>query len=80
VIPIDKSIEVLFFKLNSGREPVKDWLSSLSVEQGQTVARDIKRLQFCWPIGMPLARKIYGNLWELRSRHSSIITKVIFYI
>lgn len=32
---------------------------------------DIRRLQFGWPVGMPLVRKLDDRLWELRSSLSS---------
>lgn len=28
---------------------------------------DIRRLQFGWPVGMPLVRKLDARLWELRT-------------
>ncbi len=33
----------------------------------KAIGEDIKTLQFGWPIGMPLARKMDEGLWEVRS-------------
>ena len=59
-------------------EPVRDWLRGLAREDRKAVGEDIKTAQFGWPMGMPLIRKLAGGLWEVRSRISSGITRVIF--
>ena len=77
---MDKPIRVVFFRLDSGREPVRDWLKDLSRENRKIVGEDIKTLQFRWPIGMPLTRKMDENLWELRSHLISGIARIFFTI
>lgn len=77
---MDRPIPVLFFQLDSGREPVREWLKNLSRDDRKTIGEDIKTLQFGWPIGMPLARKIGNDLWELRSTLSSGIARTFFTI
>ena len=44
----------------------------------KTLGEDIKTLQFGWPVGMPLARKIDADIWELRSTISSGIARTFF--
>ena len=75
---MDRPIPVVFFRLDSGREPVRDWLKSLDRESQKVIGEDIKTLQFGWPIGMPLARKLADNLWELRSGIPSGIARTFF--
>ena len=77
---MDRPIRVVFFRLNSGREPVREWLKNQDRVFRKTIGEDIKTLQFQWPIGMPLARKIDENLWELRSHMSSGIARTFFTI
>ncbi|TAJ95200.1 MAG: type II toxin-antitoxin system RelE/ParE family toxin [Gammaproteobacteria bacterium] len=77
---MDRPIPVVFFRLNSGREPVRDWLKDLSRENRKAIGEDIKTLQFGWPVGMPLARKMEADLWELRSSVSSGIARTFFTI
>jgi phage-related protein len=60
-------IPISFWKTNLGREPVREFLHSLLSDDKKVVGRDMLRLQFGWPIGMPLVRKLQGPLWELRS-------------
>ncbi len=77
-MPTDRPIPVVFFRLDSGREPVRDWLKGLSRDNRKSIGEDIKTLQFGWPVGMPLARKIANNIWELRSHISSGIARTFF--
>ena len=77
-MPTDRPIPVLFFQLDSGREPVREWLKDLSRDHRKTIGEDIKTLQFGWPIGMPLARKMGNDLWELRSTLPSGIARTFF--
>jgi phage-related protein len=77
-MPMDRPIPVVFFRLDSGREPVREWLKDLSRENRKTVGEDIKTLQFGWPVGIPLARKMDADLWELRSDISPGIARTFF--
>jgi phage-related protein len=75
----DIILNVIFFLTNSGREPVRDWLKSLDKEDRKVIGEDIKLVQFRWPLGMPLVRKMETDLWEIRSRLSGgRIARVFF--
>ena len=58
---------VAFFRTETGREPVREWLKSLPRENRRIIGEDIKTVQFGWPIGMPLVRKLDKALWEVRA-------------
>ena len=75
---MEQPIPVVFFRLDAGREPARDWLKGLSRENRKSIGEDIKTLQFGWPVGMPLARKVADDLWELRSHISSGIARTFF--
>jgi phage-related protein len=60
-------IPVRFYRTAAGREPVLEWLRSLDKEDRRTVGLDLMRVQFGWPIGMPLVRSLKDGLWEVRS-------------
>lgn len=62
-----KPIPLAFWRSTTGREPVRDWLNELSKEDKRTIGRDMAKVQFGWPIGMPLCRPLSGGLWEVRS-------------
>ncbi len=61
-------LRVVFFRTESGREPAREWLRKLSKDDRKTIGEDIKLVQFRWPLGMPLVRKVETDLWEVRSR------------
>ena len=74
-----KKITVKFFVSDSGNEPVKVWLLSLDREDMRTVGFDIKTVEFGWPIGMPLVRKLKTDIWEVRCDISNNrIARVLF--
>jgi phage-related protein len=61
-----KTIIVNFYKSEKGNEPVREWLKSLSKEDKTIIGEDIKTVEYGWPLGMPLVRKMDKNLWEVR--------------
>lgn len=62
-----KRMPVVFYESSAGKEPVRDWLCGLSVEDRRIIGFDIARLEFGWPVGMPLCRSLGEGLWEVRS-------------
>lgn len=62
-----KPIPLAFWRSATGREPVREWLNELSKEDRRTIGRDIAKVQFGWPVGLPLCRPLAGGLWEVRS-------------
>ena len=74
----DPILSVVFFRTTSGKEPVREWLKSLPREERRIIGEDLKTVQFGWPLGMPLVRKLDKGLWEVRSRLPDRIARVIF--
>lgn len=62
-----KPIPLVFWKSAAGREPVRDWLNELPREDQRIIGRDIAKVQFGWPIGLPVCRPLGNGLWEVRS-------------
>lgn len=71
-------LSVCFFRTNAGSEPVREWLKSLSAQDRKTIGEDIKTVQFGWPLGMPLVRKMGRDLWEVRIHLEGRIARVLF--
>ena len=71
-------LRVIFYRSESGIEPVREWLKSLCTEDRKAVGEDIKTAQFGWPLGMPLVRKIEKDLWEVRSNITDGIARTFF--
>lgn len=68
---VPKPVSAHFWQTETGNEPVREWLKELSKEDRRTIGDDLRRLQFGWPIGMPLCKPLGKNLSELRSSLSS---------
>ena len=71
-------LTVDFFRESSGAEPVRDWLRGLPYEDKRQVGVDIQTVQFGWPIGMPVVDHVEGDIWEVRTRLSTSIARVLF--
>lgn len=71
-------LEARFFRTTTGTEPVREWLKSLEQVDRKSIGEDIKTVQFGWPLGMPLVRKLETNLWEVRSNLKDRIARVVF--
>ena len=75
-----RPLPVVFFRSETGREPVREWLKSLPENERRVLGEDLKTLQFRWPLGMPLVRSLGDGLWELRSNLPTRIARCIFYV
>ncbi|UWU75717.1 type II toxin-antitoxin system RelE/ParE family toxin [Bradyrhizobium huanghuaihaiense] len=54
-------------------------LRSLDEADRQAVGLDLMRIQYRWPVGMPLCRALGDGLWEVRtSLPSNRIARVLF--
>jgi len=74
-------LSVRFYKTPKGNEPVREWLSDpkqVKPEDRKTIGTDIKTVQYGWPMGMPIVRKLEAELWEVRSTISNGIARVLF--
>lgn len=71
-------LPVRFFRTTEGREPVREWLKALPAEERKAIGDDIRTVQFGWPIGMPLVRKLEAGLWEVRVDLPAGIARILF--
>lgn len=70
---------VVFYRTPSGGDVVLDWLRALNAPDRAVVGQDLMRLQFRWPVGMPLCRALGDGLWEVRSSFgSNRIARLLF--
>ena len=74
-------LAVKFFQQGaSGSEPVRDWLKALPLGEKKAIGEDIKAVQFGWPLGLPLVDHVDGDIWEVRTRLSNRIARVLFVV
>lgn len=71
-------IPLIFYRSAVGREPVRDWLKELEREDRLAIGADLQRVQYRWPVGMPLCRPLGDGLWEVRTNlPSRTISRVL---
>jgi phage-related protein len=74
-----RKIPVVFYRTRGGAEVVREWLRSLDERDRNAIGLDLMRVQFRWPIGMPLCRALSDGLWEVRTGlASNRIARVLF--
>jgi phage-related protein len=74
-----KRLPAFFYRSETGREPVREWLKGLPLEDRKSIGEDIKEVEFSWPIGMPRVRSLGHELWEVRSTLAhGRIARIIF--
>ena len=71
-------LNVKFYKSGANREPVREWLKALDDADRKTMGEEIRLVQFGWPVGMPLVRKMEADLWEIRISLANRIARVLF--
>jgi phage-related protein len=73
-----KPLSVKFYRNLAGHEPVREWLRSLGREEKKSIGEDVKTVQYGWPLGMPLVRKLEPDLWEVRISMGARIARILF--
>jgi phage-related protein len=71
-------LECRFYRSTAGREPVRDWLKSLSPEVRQEVGSDIQQVQWRWPVAKPFVDGFGDGLFEVRTSTAGNIYRVLF--
>jgi phage-related protein len=73
------AIPVVFYRTPAGTEVVRIWLRALNDGERNVIGQDLMRVQYRWPVGMPLCRPMGDGLWEVRSDlPSDRIARVLF--
>ena len=67
-MPISPQLDVYFYRSDSGTEPVRDWLRTLTSNERKIIGQDLKTVQYGWPLGMPLVDHVEKDIWEIRSK------------
>jgi phage-related protein len=62
-----RKVDLVFFRNDSGGEPVREWLKGLDEAARHAIGTDLLRAQWRWPVGMPMCRPMGKGLWEVRT-------------
>jgi phage-related protein len=65
--PPRQKIPLIFYRMQLGHEPVREWLKQLPEAERHAIGKDLMRAQWRWPVGMPLCRPLSNGLWEVRT-------------
>jgi phage-related protein len=65
-----------FYQTESGREPVREWLKTLSPTERQAIGKDVRKVEYGWPLGMPTCAPIGDGLWEIRTHLTNRIARI----
>jgi phage-related protein len=74
----ERPLKVVFFKTETGNEPVREWLKDLPKEDCRVIGTDILTVQYAWPVGKPLVDNLGDGIWEVRSRLHNRIARTLF--
>ena len=72
-------LPAVFFRTETGREPVREWLQDLPKAERKIIGVDIMTVQFRWPLGMPLVDYLGSGIWEIRSKLPNRIARTLFF-
>ena len=74
----ERPLRVVFFKTETGNQPVREWLKDMSKEDCKVIGADILTVQYAWPVGKPLVDNLGDGIWEVRSRLENRIARTLF--
>ena len=74
-----RHLPAVFFRTETGREPVREWLQDLPKAERKIIGIDIMTVQFRWPLGMSLVDYLGSGLWEIRSKLRNRIARTLFF-
>ena len=67
-----------FYQSETGREPVREWLKTLSPSERQAIGKNVRKVEYGWPPGMPTCAPIGDGSWEIRTRLENRIARIFF--
>lgn len=73
-------MRIEFYKKANGEIPARDFLDSLPSKLAAKTRISIDLLRrYGYRLQMPYARKVSDDIWELRSKQSSNITRIFYF-
>lgn len=77
-MPAPQRLNAVFYRSESGKEPVREWLKSLLKHERKAIGEDIAYVQFKWPIGKPRVDHLHRSIWEVRTSLGNRIARTLF--
>jgi len=76
---VARRIPFRFYKTTVGNEPVRDWLKGLPTPERKLIGQDMQRVEYRFPVGMPLCKPLGKGLYEVRTNLPSGRTARVFF-
>jgi phage-related protein len=75
-------LPAVFFRTESGREPVREWLKDLANNERKIIGEDIMTVQFRWPLPdvSGLVDHLGSGIWEVRTKLPTRIARTLFFV
>lgn len=76
-----KRLPVTFYRTAAGNELVRDWLNGSDLDDAdrKIIGRDVAKVEYGWPIGMPTCEPLGDGLFAVRSNlPNNRITRILF--
>lgn len=72
-------ISAEFYRTDAGGEPVREFLrKELTPDERKAVGKDIRTVEYGWPIGMPVCKVLRNGLYEVRTDLENRICRILF--
>ena len=79
--PAKKVINAEFYQTDAGGEPVREFLrKELTPAERTAVGKDIRTVEYGWPIDMPVCKDLKNDLLEVRTELDRKICRILFAI
>ena len=76
-----KVINAEFYQTDAGGEPVREFLrKQLTPAERTAVGKDIRTVEYGWPVGMPVCKDLKNGLLEVRTELDRKICRILFAI
>jgi phage-related protein len=70
----------LFFRTESGSEPVRDWIKGHSKSDMKRIGEDIRTVQLLEQWREPLVKYLSNGLYEIRTNLSQTAARTLFFV
>lgn len=76
-----RAINAEFYQTDAGGEPVREFLrKQLTPAERTAVGKDIRTVEYGWPVGMPVCKDLKNGLLEVRTELDRKICRILFAI
>jgi phage-related protein len=71
---------VVYYRTDSGREPVAEWLDGRTSREQAKLFWALERLaESGFLLGPPWLKKLDDDIWEVRVQHGHLYARILFY-